>query len=155
LCHGSETLYGHCFRRLARIVPQSSFSLPLIPPRAWVTVSRIADFFRCSSRGRCHAHARIALRAPCRVCTRILDTRASVPFCRACTEAITRTLPEPLCAQCGGPSVSTAVANGVSLPRCRLCRGQAYTFDFARSFRRTPWGSLAPFDSSNTEIWLL
>jgi len=49
-------------------------------------------------------------------------------------QALTQELPEPLCAQCGRPIVSAAVANGVSLPQCHLCRNQVYSFDSARSF---------------------
>jgi ComF family protein len=49
-------------------------------------------------------------------------------------EVLTHPLPEPLCAQCGRPIVSAAVAEGVSLPQCHLCRSQVYNFDFARSF---------------------
>ncbi len=45
-----------------------------------------------------------------------------------------QTLPEPLCAQCGRPIVSAAVAEGISLPQCHLCRHGKYAFDFARSF---------------------
>jgi ComF family protein len=49
-------------------------------------------------------------------------------------DALTQTLPEPLCAQCGRPIVSAAAAEGMSLPKCHLCRSQVYAFDFARSF---------------------
>jgi ComF family protein len=49
-------------------------------------------------------------------------------------DALTQTLPEPLCALCGRPIVSAAVAGGISLPQCHLCRSQVYAFDFARSF---------------------
>jgi len=48
--------------------------------------------------------------------------------------ALTETLPAPLCTQCGRPIVSTAVAEVISLPMCRLCRDRVYNFDFARSF---------------------
>jgi ComF family protein len=82
----------------------------------------------------CEALASLVLPAPCRICTRILDTGSPIPFCHACMEALTQTLPEPLCARCGRPIVSTAVAEGVSLPQCHLCRNQVYNFDFARSF---------------------
>jgi ComF family protein len=82
----------------------------------------------------CEALASLVLPAPCRICTRILDTGSPIPFCHACMEALAQTLPEPLCARCGRPIVSTAVAEGVSLPQCHLCRNQVYDFDFARSF---------------------
>ena len=82
----------------------------------------------------CEALASIAFPAPCRICTRILDTGSPIPFCRACTEALTQTLPEPLCAQCGRPIVSAAAAEGLAAPQCHLCRSLVYDFDFARSF---------------------
>ncbi len=82
----------------------------------------------------CEALVSLVLPAPCRICTRILDTGSSIPFCHACMDALTQTLPEPLCDKCGRPIVSTAVTEGVSLPRCHLCRNEVYNFDFARSF---------------------
>ena len=82
----------------------------------------------------CEALASLVLPAPCRICTRVLDTGSQIPFCHACMEALTQTLPEPLCARCGRPIVSTAVGEGVSQPQCHLCRNQIYNFDFARSF---------------------
>jgi len=82
----------------------------------------------------CEALASLAFPAPCRICTRILDTGSPIPFCHSCTEALTQTLPEPLCARCGRPIVSAASAEGMSLPLCHLCRSQVYAFDFARSF---------------------
>src|SRR6202521_2822969 len=80
------------------------------------------------------ALASLVLPAPCRICARILDTGSLIPFCHACLDALTQTLPEPLCAQCGRPIVSAAVAEGISLPQCHLCRNGKYAFDFARSF---------------------
>jgi ComF family protein len=82
----------------------------------------------------CEALASIALPAPCRICTRILDTGSPIPFCRECAEALQESLPEPLCSQCGRPIVSAAAAEGMSAPLCHLCRSQVYAFDFARSF---------------------
>jgi ComF family protein len=82
----------------------------------------------------CEALASLALPAPCRICTRILDTGSTIPFCRACTGALMQTLPEPLCARCGRPIVSAAAAEGMSQPQCHLCRRDVYAFDFARSF---------------------
>src|SRR5580698_3647006 len=82
----------------------------------------------------CDALASLVLPAPCRICIRILDTGSPIPFCHACMNALAQTLPEPLCSHCGRPIVSTAVAEGVSLPQCHLCRNQVYNFDFARSF---------------------
>ena len=82
----------------------------------------------------CEALASLAFPAPCRICTRILDTGSPIPFCHSCTEALTQTLPEPLCSQCGRPIVSAVAAEGMSLPLCHLCRSQVYAFDFARSF---------------------
>jgi len=76
----------------------------------------------------------------------MLDTGSRIPFCHACIAALTQTLAEPLCAQCGRPIVSSAVATGaganespegiegVSLPRCHVCRRGVYDFDLARSF---------------------
>jgi ComF family protein len=82
----------------------------------------------------CETLASIVFPAPCRICDGILDTGKLIPFCHACVEALTQTLPEPLCAQCGRPIVSSAIAEGISLPQCHLCRRQVYAFDFARSF---------------------
>jgi competence protein ComFC len=64
----------------------------------------------------------------------MLDTGTRIPFCRSCVVVLTCALPEPLCAQCGRPIVSTAVADGISLPCCPLCRLGTYDFDVARSF---------------------
>jgi ComF family protein len=97
-------------------------------------VARVADFVRSHFRGMCEALASLAFPAPCRICTRILDTGGPIPFCHACLDALTQALPEPLCAQCGRPIVSAAAAEGMSLPQCHLCRSQVYSFDFARSF---------------------
>jgi ComF family protein len=97
-------------------------------------VPRIADSLRSHFRGMGEALASLVLPAPCRICAGILDTGSNIPFCHACIEALTQTLPEPLCAQCGRPIVSAAVAEGISLPRCHLCRNGKYAFDFARSF---------------------
>ena len=95
---------------------------------------RISDSLRSHFRGMGEALASLVLPAPCRICTRILDTGSNIPFCHDCIEALTQTLPEPLCGQCGRPIVSTAVAEGISLPRCHLCRSGVYAFDSARSF---------------------
>ena len=97
-------------------------------------MARVADSVRSHFRGMCEALASLALPAPCRICTQILDTGSLIPFCHACMEALAQTLPEPLCAQCGRPIVSAAAAEAVSQPQCRLCRSQVYAFDFARSF---------------------
>lgn len=93
-----------------------------------------ANSVRAHLRGMCEALASLVFPAPCRICTRILDTGSLIPFCRDCMEALGQTLPEPLCAQCGRPIVSATVAEGMSLPRCHLCRSGVYAFDFARSF---------------------
>src|SRR5580700_5655181 len=82
----------------------------------------------------CEALASLAFPAPCRICSRILDTGSPIPFGHASMDALTHALPEPLCAQCGRPIVSAAAAEGISLPQCHLCRSQVYAFDFARSF---------------------
>ena len=95
---------------------------------------RIANSVRSNLRGMCEALASIALPAPCRICSRILDTGNAIPFCHACTESLAETLPNPLCAQCGRPIVSAAAAEGMSLPQCHLCRRQVYAFYFAGSF---------------------
>jgi ComF family protein len=97
-------------------------------------VARVADSVRSHFRAMCEALASLAFPAPCRICTRILDTGSPIPFCHACLDGLTQTLPGPLCAQCGRPIVSAAAAEGMSLPQCHLCRGQVYAFDFARSF---------------------
>ena len=97
-------------------------------------MARVADSVRSLFRGMCEALASFAFPAPCRICTRILDTGSPIPFCHACMDALAQTLPEPLCTQCGRPIVSAAAAEGMSLPRCHLCRSQVYAFDVARSF---------------------
>jgi competence protein ComFC len=97
-------------------------------------VARFAYSVRSQFRGMCEALASLVLPAPCRICTQILDTGSPIPFCHTCLAALTQTLPEPLCAQCGRPIVSAAVAEGISLPQCHLCRYGKYAFDFARSF---------------------
>jgi ComF family protein len=97
-------------------------------------VARVANSVRSHFRGMCEALATLVLPAPCRICTRILDTGTTIPFFHACMAELMRTLPEPLCAQCGRPIVSAAAAEGISLPQCHLCRRGVYDFDFARSF---------------------
>jgi ComF family protein len=89
---------------------------------------------RSQLRGMREAFASILFPAPCRICGQILDTGSRIPFCGACVAALIQTLPEPVCAQCGRPIVSTAVAGGISLPQCHLCRNGVYGFDMARSF---------------------
>ncbi len=95
---------------------------------------RAGDSVRSHFRAAREALASIVLPAPCRICSRILDTGSPIPFCQDCLEALQRSLPEPLCRQCGRPIVSTAVGEGVTPPRCHLCRNDVYHFDFARSF---------------------
>jgi ComF family protein len=97
-------------------------------------VARIADSVRSQLRGMGEALASLVFPAPCRICTRILDTGSLIPFCHACIEALTQTLVEPLCSQCGRPIVSAAVADGISRPLCHVCRSGVYAFDYARSF---------------------
>lgn len=97
-------------------------------------MTRVADSVRSHFRGVCEALASLVLPAPCRICARILDTGNPIPFCHACLAALTETLPAPVCAQCGRPIVSATVAEGISLPKCHLCRDRVYNFDFARSF---------------------
>jgi ComF family protein len=80
------------------------------------------------------ALASLVFPAPCRICTRILDTGTRIPLCQDCLEAIQQPLREPLCSKCGRPVVSAAVAEGISLPLCHLCRKGVYAFDEARSF---------------------
>ena len=99
----------------------------------------LANTVRSHFRGMCEALASVVLPAPCRVCTRILDTGSPIPFCQECMEALRKTLPEPLCAHCGRPIVSAAVAEGISRPLCHLCRNGKYAFDLARSY-----GAYAP-----------
>ena len=80
------------------------------------------------------ALASLVFPAPCRVCTRNLDTGSRIPICSECLEAIEQPLPEPLCSKCGRPIVSAAVTGGISSPLCHLCRKDIYAFDEARSF---------------------
>ena len=97
-------------------------------------MARVADSVRSHFRGMCEALASLVLPAPCRICTRILDTGSPIPFCQTCMKALMQALPEPLCAQCGRPIVSAAVAESISQPQCHLCRNGIYAFDLARSF---------------------
>jgi len=97
-------------------------------------MARAADSVRSHFRGMCEALASLVLPAPCRICTRILDTGSPIPFCHDCLAALTQTLPAPFCAQCGRPIVSVAVAEGITPPLCHLCRSGMYAFDLARSF---------------------
>ena len=94
----------------------------------------VANSVRAHFRGICESLASLVLPAPCRICAQMLDTGSPIPFCRACMQALTQTLPEPLCAPCGRPVVSAAVAEGISVPLCHICRNRAYAFDYARSF---------------------
>ncbi len=94
----------------------------------------VADSVRTHLRGMREALASLVLPAPCRICTRILDTGGRIPFCHECLEALDQPLREPLCSQCGRPIVSSAVTGGVSAPMCHFCRIRPYRFDFARSF---------------------
>src|ERR1700688_4126621 len=84
-------------------------------------------------RGMREALASLVFPAPCRICARMLDTGSRIPFCHDCLAVLTQRLAEPLCAQCGRPIVSSAAAQGASLPCCHLCRRRTYDFDFARS----------------------
>jgi ComF family protein len=97
-------------------------------------VDGVANSVRSHLRGMYDALTSLVLPAPCRICTRMLDTGSPIPFCHACMDALRQTLPEPLCSLCGRPIVSSAVANGISLPKCHSCRDDLYSFDFARSF---------------------
>ncbi len=94
----------------------------------------VANSLRSHFRGMREAIASVLFPAPCRICGQVLDTGNRIPFCHACLAELTQGLPEPLCAQCGRPIVSTAVTEGVSLPKCHLCRNDLYGFDLARSF---------------------
>ena len=97
-------------------------------------MGRVADSLVPHWRGMREALASILFPAPCRLCAQTLDTAQRIPFCRTCLAALTETLPQPFCSQCGRPIVSTAVAEGICLPRCHLCRNGVYGFDMARSF---------------------
>jgi ComF family protein len=97
-------------------------------------VARVAETVRSHLRGMREALDSLVLPAPCRICTRILDTGSRIPFCHDCMEALDEPLPEPLCAACGRPIVSTAVAGGISFPKCHFCRSRPYKFDLSRSF---------------------
>lgn len=97
-------------------------------------MARVAESVRAHVREMCEALVSLVLPAPCRLCARMLDTGNRIPFCWACLDALAQPLPEPICSRCGRPIVSTAVAEGSSLPTCHLCRGGVYDFDLARSF---------------------
>lgn len=97
-------------------------------------MARVADSLLSHWRGMREALASILFPAPCRLCGQMLETAGSIPFCHACLAALTQPLPKPLCSQCGRPIVSAAVAEGISQPRCHLCRSGVYGFDMARSF---------------------
>ncbi len=92
------------------------------------------DSVRGGLRAVCQALASVVFPAPCRICERALDTGSVIPFCGECVAALRQTLPQPLCALCGRPIVSPSVAEGISPPRCHLCRRDIYGFDLARSF---------------------
>src|SRR5580658_10290731 len=70
--------------------------------------------------------------APCRICSKVLDTASRVPVCAACLSSFSRISP-PWCSCCGRPIVSLQVSD---MPQflCRLCRLETYGFSFARSF---------------------
>ena len=97
-------------------------------------MARAANSVSSHLRGMCDALASLVLPAPCRICTRTLDTGSPIPFCHACMDTLSQTLPEPLCSLCGRPIVSSAVTQGITLPKCHFCRNDLYAFDFARSF---------------------
>ena len=97
-------------------------------------MARLALSVRSQFRGICEAFASLVFPAPCRICARMLDTGAVVPFCHACVKELTQKLPEPLCSRCGRPIVSLAVTDATSSPLCHLCRRGAYDFDLVRSF---------------------
>jgi ComF family protein len=79
--------------------------------------------------------------APCRICGQTLTTASRVPICSTCLNELERII-DPLCACCGRPLVAPVTqptATQSTWPRnvelrCRLCRGEFYAFDRARSF---------------------
>ena len=86
--------------------------------------------------------ASVLFPAPCRICGQALLSASRIPICEPCLDEFERIL-DPLCACCGRPLVSSsepqATAARPSLPqeielRCRVCRGNFYAFDRARSF---------------------
>ena len=78
------------------------------------------------------ALASIFFPAPCRVCGATLTTASRIPICEPCLRSFVR-VPPPMCLCCGRPFVSPVAADAIR-PLCRLCRGQQYAFERARSF---------------------
>jgi competence protein ComFC len=77
------------------------------------------------------ALASVLAPAQCRVCGQRSLLRASrIPICDFCLGGFSRIEP-PFCTVCGRPFVSTLLPPN---PLCRLCRGNFYAFDSARSF---------------------
>jgi competence protein ComFC len=83
------------------------------------------------------ALAAVLFPAPCRICGTTLLNASRIPICDSCLASF-EPIQQPLCECCGRPSpaaVAGATANGgVEQPRCRLCRGDYYAFDRARSY---------------------
>ena len=97
-------------------------------------MARFASSIGSQLRGMREALASLVFPAPCRICGEMLDTGMRIPFCHRCVAGLSKTLPEPLCTQCGRPVVSSTAVQGISAPRCHMCRRGAYDFDLARSY---------------------
>jgi competence protein ComFC len=76
--------------------------------------------------------------APCRICAETLCTASRVPICASCFAAF-KPIARPFCSCCGRSLPAAADWDGqlsLNAPRllCRLCRGDFYGFDMARSY---------------------
>jgi ComF family protein len=78
------------------------------------------------------ALASVFFPAPCRICGETLTNASRIPICPLCLDSFTR-VTRPMCLCCGRPFVSP-VAEQAIRPLCRLCRGQQYAFERARTF---------------------
>ena len=83
------------------------------------------------------ALAAVLFPAPCRICGTTLLNASRIPICDSCLASF-EPIQQPMCECCGRPSLAGgagAAANAVvEQPRCRLCRGDYYAFDRARSY---------------------
>ncbi len=70
--------------------------------------------------------------APCRICGQILLNATRIPICDDCLGSFEK-IAAPMCHCCGRPFAS-AVSADAKQPLCRLCRGNFFAFDRARSF---------------------
>jgi len=88
------------------------------------------------------ALAAVLFPAPCRICAATLVNASRIPICAQCFASF-EPLKKPFCQCCGRPFL--APAGGEDVPHqmeleqagqtlCRLCRGEFYAFDMARSY---------------------